>query len=293
MAVEPFHYTDGFLTEGYLLIEAANLQRDQLERLPQLTSCAPVAFANDAVLAPRLLCLDAIGAEGREIVAELLGSSTEPHGPPVVCAWLKTQASIELLSRSIAKFLIGRGPFGDRVFWRYYDPRVFALMAFIFGEEQRRAILGPIETWAFPWRRRWWQLLACTCSTETLNDVEIGWPTVDQWDVLQWSAQINQLHMRLDDVEPIPVESNVEDVGASIRHFSEAFTYWNLNDVSQRCEFAYLSSKYGKAFRDHINLAGKWQLMRTKQVSWQELLACLSDQDFRHLERHRTEMGTI
>jgi hypothetical protein len=293
MALEPFNYTNRIPTEGYLLIEAANLKRNQLERLPQMIPCAPVAFANDAVLVPRLLCLDGLAAEVREIAAELLDSATEPRCPPVVCAWLKTQASVEMLSSSIAKFLIGRGPLGDRVFWRYYDPRVFALMAFIFDEEQRRAILGPIETWAFPWRRQWWQLSAARVYLDALDDVEIGWPTFTQWDVLQWSAQVNQLHIHLDEVEPVVIEMNVEDAGNPIRHFSEASTYWNLSDVGQRCEFAYLSSKYGKAFRDHSKLVGKWHLMRNKQVSWQELLACLSDQDFRHLERHRTERGTI
>ena len=293
MALEPFNYNGSFPEEGYVVIEAANLQRNQLDRLPKMISCTPVAFTNDAILMPRLLRLDAINAEGREIVAELFDSTIAEHCPPIICAWLNTQASAETLSSRIAKFLIGRGPLGDRVFWRYYDPRVFALMAFTFDEEQMRAILGPIETWAFPWRRQWWQLDVAPAHLDALDDVEIGWPTVAQWDVLHWSAELNQLHIRLDEVDPTLAEMRVEDVDAPIRHFCEASTYWNLSDVGQRCEFAYLSSKYGKAFRDHIKLVGKWQLMRSRKMSWQELLACLSDDDFRHLERHRTEMGTI
>jgi hypothetical protein len=100
--------------------------------------------------------------------------------PPVVCAWLDSEATADVVSGHIGRALTGPGADGRSVFWRYYDPRVLALTVGVIDAEQRRALLGPIQAWQFAWAGHRW-CIANDGAHPSLDDRPPGWPRHEQW----------------------------------------------------------------------------------------------------------------
>jgi hypothetical protein len=80
-----------------------------------------------------LIDMAALTPEQQETVTTALRQEPEAAHPPTLCAWLETEADIDRLARAIARFLIGPGPEGEPIYWRYFDPRVFSLAMHLFS----------------------------------------------------------------------------------------------------------------------------------------------------------------
>ncbi|WP_186017682.1 contractile injection system protein, VgrG/Pvc8 family [Burkholderia gladioli] len=116
--------------------------------------------------------------------------------PPAICAWLDSEASVDVIAGHIAHHLVGPGIGGQSVFWRFHDPRVFSLALAILEPAQRRALLGPVKSWTFPWAGHGWRVEAGQFAHESV-DSPAGWPRPDQWPRIDRSAMAHEVCYRL------------------------------------------------------------------------------------------------
>ncbi|WP_260428159.1 DUF4123 domain-containing protein [Burkholderia sp. Bp9031] len=184
------------LTRGFLLVEPTMLVHTPDLAALDMRPCTPRVLAHREELMPHLIDLAALDAQGQEIALARWQEEVTTERPPVVCAWLDTEASSDTAVEHIARHLVGPGEHGRTVFWRYYDPRVLSLTLAVLEPDQRRALLGPISTWQFAWAGHRWSVDAPGTKAEP-EDQPTGWPRPDQWSRLDRSEVAEQVRQRL------------------------------------------------------------------------------------------------
>lgn len=282
MLITPTQSPSPVPNNGYLLIEPANLPAELNELLPEMYPCVPPFLwaAEDSM--PRLLRLENLTHSEQEVVSQLMEPEKSEQYPPVVCAWLQTDSSTEELANCLARFLTGRVSEGA-VIWRYYDPRVFILTAHLFTDEQGNALLGAVARWSFPWRRQWWYVQPTQRFIPSTADLQLGWPTNSQWELLSKSRVFDRLHARLNEKNSSPYQC-FDDLKHSVSAFMETNNYLHTGNDDERAEFAYFSTLYRKLFRGHHELMPKWAQLRRKEISLQQLMACITPADVELME---------
>jgi hypothetical protein len=268
---------------GYLLVEPSNLSTEILEVLPAMHACVPSFLWAAEASMPRLLRLDQLSQLQQESISQLLQQEASEQHPPAVCGWLQADKSIEELANCVARLIAGQGPDGRTVIWRYYDPRVFVLTAHLFTDEQRHALLGVIESWTFPWHRQWWRIQRERPFVPSTADLDLGWPTSSQWELLGRSRLFRQIHSRLNDETLSPVQC-LDDLSHSIKVFIESANYIHLDSDEDRAEFTFLSTHYREIFHSHHELLTAWDQLRNREITLQEMLSVIKPQDIEYME---------
>ncbi len=189
----PFY---GPLTHGFLLVEPTTLVHvPELAEL-DMRACTPRALAHREELMPQLIDLAALDDDARALATECWLAEPHVERPPVMCAWLDSDADADAISEHIAGYLVGPGADGKSVFWRYYDPRVLALTLAIFDPTQREALLGPIKAWQFAWAGHRWGI-ASAGAPVVGGDERLGWPRHEQWTRINHSEVADRVVRRL------------------------------------------------------------------------------------------------
>ena len=88
--------------------------------------------------APYLVRLEYQNRYTRQLLEMAWGNS---WGIVVIC-----DESLEKLRRHLRTLLVVRGPRGQQLVFRYYDPRVLRVYLPTCGAEDLRAVFGPVET---------------------------------------------------------------------------------------------------------------------------------------------------
>ena len=192
----PVDESAALLTQGFLLVEPAMLVHTPDLAALDMRPCTPRVLAHREELMPRLIDLSALDPQDQRVAIEVWQEEVETERPPVVCAWIDTQASTDTLVEHIARYLVGPGARGQSVFWRYYDPRVLSLTLAVLEPDQRRALLGPIDAWQFAWAGHRWSVAAPETKAEPESQ-PTGWPRPDQWPRLDRSEVVEQVRQRL------------------------------------------------------------------------------------------------
>ncbi|WP_175688465.1 DUF4123 domain-containing protein [Burkholderia anthina] len=185
----------GPLTSGYLLVEPATLDYAPDLAVLDMHPCTPRALAHREELMPRLIDLGSLDTEVQQRVTEHWHEEIDAERPPVVCAWINSSADVEVLATHIARYLVGPDARGQPVFWRYYDPRVLALALAIFSADQQQALLGPVQTWQFPWAGHIWSVNGPGVESD-LTEQPLGWPLADQWPRINRSEIVDRVRRR-------------------------------------------------------------------------------------------------
>lgn len=186
----------GSLTHGFLLVEPAALVHVPELSALEMRPCTPRVLAHREELMPQLIDLAALNDEERAPATECWMAETHAERPPVVCAWLDSEADADTIAEHVARHLVGPGADGEAVFWRYYDPRVLALTLAIFDPKQRLALLGPIRAWHFAWAGHRWSVTSSGAEA-TGADPPLGWPRREQWPRVNCSAAADKVLRRL------------------------------------------------------------------------------------------------
>lgn len=229
-AAVPF---SGPLTQGFLLVEPTTLVH-----LPELAAldmrpCTPRVLAHREELMPQLIDIAALDDEARAVATNCWLAETSVERPPVICAWLDSEADADAMSEHLARYLVGPGADGKPVFWRYYDPRVFALTYAVFDSKQREALLGPINAWQFAWAgHRWSVTSAGTGATEA--DRPLGWPRPEQWTRVNRSETADRVVRRL---PVMSVEQTARLAATLDQLFSEVALSSETEDADVLVEF--------------------------------------------------------
>lgn len=278
MRINPVQAPSASLGCGYILIEPSNLPTRSHRLLDKTHPCVPPLLWAAELSMPRLLRLDKLASAERRLVSELIQQEASEQYPPVICAWLQSDIRTEELADSIARLIYGLAPNGDTVLWRYYDPRVFILTAHVFSDVQGDVLLGKVERWIFPWRRQWWSVNRSKPFIPSPADLDTGWPTIAQWNVLLRSRLFHQMHARLHD-EGKSTSRCIDELNESVQVFQETANYIHLGSDELRAEFTYLATRYRKAFRASHELLPRHAQLRRQEITLHQMIESITPQD--------------
>lgn len=117
-------------------------------------------FKNDLQNAPLLVELLSDEATHQTLLSQSIVRAQEqvrnPGGPHHVCAWLFTDAPLKRLQLALCQRLDAGYPNGERIYLRYFDPRVMPRLSALLGPSADRPsppystlsqLLGPVQTW--------------------------------------------------------------------------------------------------------------------------------------------------
>jgi hypothetical protein len=117
-------------------------------------------FKNDLQNAPLLVELLSDEATHQNLLSQSIIRAQEqvrnPGGPHHVCAWLFTDAPLKRLQQALCQRLDAGYPNGERIYLRYFDPRVMPRLSALLGPSADQPsppystlsqLLGPVQTW--------------------------------------------------------------------------------------------------------------------------------------------------
>lgn len=237
MTISPMQAAPDFsgpLTHGFLLVEPTTLVHAPELAALDMHPCTPRMLAHREELMPQLIDLAALGDQARVLATESWAVERHVERPPVVCAWLDSEARADAISEHIARYLVGPAADGKSVFWRYYDPRVLALTFAIFDPAQRQALLGPIQAWQLAWAGHRWSV-ANTGARAADADQPLGWPRPEQWARINFSEAADRVLRRL---PALSVEQTARLPAILDQAFSEAALNSDTKDMDALVEFA-------------------------------------------------------
>ncbi len=273
---------------GYLLIEPANFPFDACSGTVPMLHCTPSALIKMDDLMPRLIKLEPLDHAQRSELIDIALEQAAYIRPPCICAWLLPACAEIDLVRHIGDYSIGRSPSGNRVLWRYFDPRVFSLMMQLFSQQQREALLSPISEWRFIWCRRWWRVSGAKRKPDRLFDHDVAHPSVAQWAVMARSGLIARTLMRLDKCGAMSAEGCLEAQHRVLQAIDQAEQRYKLKDDSYLGEYAFLQARYGTAFSSHFRLSDEWRKLESGESSWPDVRDRLRPSDIQRLEEQLT-----
>lgn len=273
------------LTSGFLLIEPSNLDTETFAEPLPMQRCTPAGWSNADALMPRLIDIAALSATQQEIAGLALLGEAHANHPPAVCARLSSRLTVAELARHIARFLVGPAPEGGPLYWRYHDPRVFAVAMTVLPPPQRAALLGPITEWQFVWQGNWWSASGPGCHNDPLAGSLPAWPTDMQWRSLDQCVSIDQVlrHLRGDQAPLAPALSLQHQQLASAA-LQEAAHRWKLYDAADQIDYAVLCLRFGTSFTQHRKLDTAWSELASGERSWPAFLALLTSADVERME---------
>jgi hypothetical protein len=285
----------GPIRRGYLLLDASNVDDETFDDLVPMVPCTPVLLSQSEHLMPRLIDVAALSSAQQDGLGDVLVRELNGNRPPVVCAWLDSPLDAEVanaktLKRHLTRYLVGRDPVGDTVFWRYFDPRVFSILMNVFSAEQTQALLGPVRQWRFPWCRRWWSVSGTGLEPDLLLGNKPAWPSKNQWSNVENSELITSVFMRLQDT--LPANQQLTDVAClqlqKTIHttIQNARKYLHLDDQDALTEYALHVVRYGDDFRQHPKLASAWDELAQRRTNWSATISRLEDSDYRLLDKY-------
>jgi hypothetical protein len=127
---------------------------------PQCLRLNDPIFKDDPHSAPLLIELLSTEETHQDLLAQSIARAQEEArdtvGPRGVCAWLFTDVSLQRLQQAMRQRLDVRYPKGERIYLRYFDPRVMPQLSELLGSPADRPtppysgltqLLGPIRTW--------------------------------------------------------------------------------------------------------------------------------------------------
>jgi hypothetical protein len=281
---------------GFLLVDPSNLDDEMFSDAVPMLDCTPASMGQSAHLMPRLIDVAALSTKEQDGLQEILMRELQGERPPTVCAWLECATDAKVLARHVARFLIGPGPDGGPVYWRYFDPCVFVLVLQVFSNEQRQALLGPITEWRFAWCCRWWRVIGSEVTADPLLGRVPGWPTARQWRSLESTDSIARaLPQALDCLGGARSTDDVclellAKIDASIL---DARTRLHLSDSDDLVEYALQYARYGDRFQQHPKLSAAWGELAEGRISWSELVSMLNPDDYQALDREASTLSIV
>lgn len=272
------------LTLGYLLVEPATIEYEPSLKTLAMRPCTPRTLAHREELMPRLIDVTSLTPDEQAEVTFLWKLEAAGERPPVLCAWLDCDVSIDELAGHIAHHLVGPGAHGQPVFWRHYDPLVLSLTLTVFDAAQRAELIGPVRQWQFPWAGHHWNVggsCAPGVSADALDDLH-GWPRSDQWPRINRSEAATQVVRRLPE-QSADAAARLPSVLDEI--FCEADRQGVFRDANSLADYAWHCVYYGAAFAQHPKLVDAWPALARGETTWSDVLARFTSQDFEALKK--------
>jgi len=277
------------IADGFLLIEPTTADHEPFLQTLPAHSCTPRILSHRDELMPRLVDIASLDSEDQAQLSDLLVRETRADRPPVACAWLASEASIEELAVHIARYLVGPGADGRPAFWRFYDPRVLALTLTVFDPVQRAALLGPITEWQFAWAGHRWAIARPGTPNDESAEEPPAWPRPDQWPRINRSQAAARV---VDRLPPMAAERAARLPAELDRIFREAVDLGGMSDTDELADYAWHCMRYGQAFEQHPIVVDAWPALSRRELHWSDVLVRFTANDLEALERKSRALQT-
>ena len=279
---------NGPIRTGYMLVDPSNTDDETFFDTVPMLACIPAPLSRSAQLMPRIIEVAGLSPAQQGSLGEILLRELSGERPPAICAWLDAAVDARALVQHINRFLVGPGAHGTAVYWRYFDPRVFALVLQVFSREQVQALLGPITEWRMPWCQRFWKASDPGQGIEPLQGITPAWPNEQQWRSLEVSAQISSVMAKLLDLltstRPVSHACCLYLFNKINAAMLDAQRGLHLHDHDELMEFAFHSVRYGEQFRNHPKMVSQWAALARGKIGWNEMISQLDQSDYQSLD---------
>lgn len=269
-----------FEVHQYALINPLQINR----RIAQLWPCEPLVpkeLRGQEHLFPYLLRLSEMSADASLAALDETVHYAREHDRVPFAALLASSAGPHSIQSHLARSLVQKVE-GERMLFRYYDPRVCGALGWILQPSQLDALLGPVQFWTFP------------------SGVKGSWRTYEnrgnrghglvlasgQIHAISSLASVNRVIdrlLRIGDVTDDPDLSrkvynemlNADELGLTDADDQEAFAFVSITQPSDTHE----ASKYQEAIRIARLEPGAYRSIVTAALEDEENESPLKQQD--------------
>ena len=140
----------------FALINPFDVDRDLWVDLPHHPLIAPRLRASPGQL-PVLVDLLKLSFTSRLELVQRAWHWERVSGRPLFCGFIKSTEPVERMVRHLGRRLLIKNATGEQFLLRFYDPRVFEHLRWIFTPTQLAALMGPAEVWCWLDRSGQWQ----------------------------------------------------------------------------------------------------------------------------------------
>lgn len=256
------------IISGYILIDAVHSAHlPGFEELP-VFPCIPHDLTNISNLMPVLTDVATLSVDQIQAVRQMIRMQEIGLSPPTICAILISDAGVKDIAEQISKFLSAMDEMGSSVYWRFFDPRVFSITWSVFSAEQRRALLGSIRQWRFPWCGHWWGAQEECDGTDYSLEIIKGFPTPEQWPTVKLSRQVDQILQRVKNEKNLETCEWASIQRSAIKILIEASETLHLEEDEELIDFVLMEIKYGKSFKSHPAFIATVGDLSSGKVRW-------------------------
>lgn len=265
----------------YALINPLQVDSKLWSDLPAV-ALVPDGLEESADLMPRLLLLTKLGGKERIALLDRAKKHENFSNFPYFSSLIASKEEPTFLAACLRRQLVARFN-KTKVFFRYFDPRVFKHLEWILSDAQLSALLYGVETWT--WRDelgKWCihnQTKFCTYPRFRLLS--------EQWDQVKRIHLINQVVAKIEDASNDIVMANRSISRLIDELLVQASENYNLINSEDRCLYAYHGVIYGTDIFRHPEFAAR--LARTKN-SEQSYIKATRDLDPAMLKRFAHEI---
>ena len=121
----------------------------KLDPIPTMCVLDDPLFNDDPYKAPLLVELSHCEASHHVLLGQSIEvaqhEALDLRGVRSICGWLYSDVSLNLLGRALRQRLCAKYPDGQKIYFRYFDPRVMPHLGVLSPEQ----LLGPVKAWYF------------------------------------------------------------------------------------------------------------------------------------------------
>lgn len=258
----------------FALVNPFDVDRDFWVDLPHHPLSAPRLSASPGQL-PVLVDLFKLSFTSRLELVQRAWNWERANGQPLFCGFIKSTEPVERMVRHLGRRLLIKNTTGEQLFLRFYDPRVFEHLRWIFTPAQLASLMGPADVWCWQDRAGQWQ---CELRPELKTYSLILEP--QQLLSLGRIGILNRILKKLHRREP----SNALDI-TSVRQI-ESWLRRALDDgLSEAADlqlYVFQALKFGADIHRHPTLANALQTVRMGHSTYVGACLRINDEELHH-----------
>lgn len=262
------------LSHDAALINPQQVEAELWDDLPCMPLVPPLLQAH-AKLMPRLLDLNAMTSEARVQLLERSEQHRRHSDQPFFSALVTFQKNRNFKKQAhhLTSRLILTGPNSGRCLLRYYDPRVFRHLLWIFNDNQLDRLLCGVKEWLWLDGNGIWQIFSPNAKT-TAALIHV---TPQQWDAIGRVGLLNRCLNWLAVGSGFDI-AGLEQAKQVDQLLLEAQQQHGLADANDCCLFAEQAMVFGRELHRHPIMAGYLKRVKEGDVGYQTACQSLRDE---------------
>jgi hypothetical protein len=235
-------------------------------------------FKDNPTQSPLLLCLQRGRLEHAAVLERsielALEQALDPNASRSVCAWLVCDNEPKRVQSALTQRLDTHWPGGQRMYFRYFDPRVMPRLMQVLSDAEQAQLFGPVQTWCQLGRSGQW--LAFASSEAAVADTP---PLLGRMRLSESTAQavdrielVNLTLAALRRLGSTPDQTPDATLDQAIDHAVETAHTLGTTTPEDTVAYAWRAVLYGNAFTAHPTLQALLAQARSAELPLEPLL---------------------